>query len=121
VPPQKISASVFFYTVYLCCPFHGHTTDTGSITTGLSIEALNDVFDIYSKRFSATFRDRIPKGIRLILIFISLVTILLRGYMDGLLGKLRSLFAATILILVFSAILVIIVDLERPPYNDRRL
>lgn len=93
----------------------------GSITVGLFIESLNEVFDIHTKRFSATFRNRIPKGIRVTLFFIALVSILLRGYMDALLGKLRNIFATTILILAFSATLVLIIDLDRPAFNDHRL
>lgn len=94
---------------------------SSSITIGLFIESLNEIFDLHTERFSATFRNRIPKGIRLTLFCIALVSVLLRGYMDGLLGKMRNIFATTMMILAFSVVLVLIVDLDRPAFTDRRL
>jgi len=50
-----------------------------------------------------------------------LVAVLLRGYVEGLLRKVRSIFDTTISILVFCAVLVLIVALDRPAFTDQRL
>ncbi len=92
-----------------------------AIMRALFIESINEVIDLHTKRVSATFGNRIPKGIRLTLFFIAMVSILLRGYTDGLMGKVRSMFGATMLILAFTAVLVLILDLDRPPFTDQRL
>ena len=41
--------------------------------------------------------------------------------MDGLTGKVRSIFGSTMMVLTFSAVRVLIVDLDRPALTDRRL
>ena len=41
--------------------------------------------------------------------------------MDGLAGNVRSFVAITMLILGCAAVLVLIVDLDRPVFTDRRL
>jgi hypothetical protein len=50
-----------------------------------------------------------------------LVAVLLRGYVEGLPRKVRSIFDTTIQILVFCAVLVLIVALDRPAFTDQRL
>lgn len=95
--------------------------DLSSVKTSLFIETLNEMIDLHNQRVGATFRNRIPRAIRLTLVFLAVASLLLRGYMDGLQGKTRNYFAITILILTFSAVLVLIVDLDRPPFTDQRL
>lgn len=95
--------------------------DLSSVKTSLFIESLNEMFDLHNERVGATFRSRIPRGIRLTLVFLAVASLLLMGYMDGLSGKIRSHFAIAMLILAFSAVLVLIVDLDRPPFTDQRL
>lgn len=96
-------------------------SDIHPVQLALYSEVLNEVFDIHSKRVNATFHNRIAKGIRMTLVIIAVCSMLLMGYIDGLTGKQRSYFANLILILAFSAVVVLIVDLDRPPYTDSRL
>ncbi len=80
----------------------------------LFIPALNEVFDLHTMRFNSYLRNRIPMGIWLTLYTIAILGMLLKGYSDGLAGKKRSLFAGVILMLAFSAVLLLIQDLDRP-------
>jgi hypothetical protein len=50
-----------------------------------------------------------------------MVAVLFRGYVEGLLSKVRSIFDITIQILVFCAFPVPIVALDRPTFSDQRL
>ena len=95
--------------------------DLSSLKTSLFVETLNEMIDLHNQRVGATFRNRIPRAIRLTLVFLAVASLLLRGYMDGLQGKIRNYFAIVILILTISAVLVLIVDLDRPPFTDQRL
>ena len=50
----------------------------------------------------------------------AVLSMMLRGYMDGQSGKSRNIFPAMLLILTFSAVLLLITDLDRP-LTDKRL
>jgi hypothetical protein len=85
----------------------------GSIVAGLFIQSLNEVIDLHTKRVMAGSRSRIP-GI--VWVGLSLVTILAMaamGYQEGLDGK-RSPVATITLVLAFSAVFLLIADLDRP-------
>jgi hypothetical protein len=85
----------------------------GSIVAGLFIQSLNEVIDLHTKRVTAGLRNRIP-GI--VWVGLSLVTILAMaamGYQEGLDGK-RSPVATITLVLAFSAVFLLIADLDRP-------
>jgi hypothetical protein len=50
-----------------------------------------------------------------------MVAVLFRGYVEGLLSKVSGIYDITIQILVFCAIPVPIVALDRPAFTDQRL
>lgn len=86
----------------------------------LYLMSLNDLSDISAKRISVGIRNRIPLSIIATLMALAVLSMLLRGYMVGQSGTKREVFAATLLILSFSAVLLLITDLDRP-LSDKRL
>jgi hypothetical protein len=84
-----------------------------SITIGLFIESLNEVIDLHSKRVAAGLVHRIPAIIWITLFFIGLLGTTVIGYRAGLTGH-RGIPATLALILAFSAVMILIMDLDRP-------
>jgi hypothetical protein len=87
--------------------------DTHSIMTGLFVQSLNELIDMHSTRVLIGVRSRIPLTIWIVLYFVAIVTMATMGYSSGLAGSNRS-FATLALVVVFSSILLLIVDLDRP-------
>jgi hypothetical protein len=84
-----------------------------SIITGLFVQSLNEVIDLHAKRVDAATRARIPTIVWAVLFFITFMSMLGMGYQFGLSGK-RSLAEVLVLVLVYSAVMWLIVDLDRP-------
>jgi hypothetical protein len=84
-----------------------------SIVIGLFITSLNEVIDLHSKRVTLGLRNRISAVIWETLYFVAVLAIGAIGYHAGLLGARQSL-AILPLVLVFSAVLLLIADLDRP-------
>jgi hypothetical protein len=76
------------------------------------IESLNAVIDLHTERIVAVF-NRIPINIWLAIFFVAFLTLAMVGFSNGL-GDSRNFFAQLALILVFSAVILLIVDLDRP-------
>jgi hypothetical protein len=85
----------------------------GSIIAALFIQSLNEVIDLHSKRVTAGLRNRIPQTIWVALYFVAVLAMAAMGYHTGLTGR-RSLVANLAIILTFSAVILLIVDLDRP-------
>ena len=84
-----------------------------SIVVGLFIQSLNEVIDLHAKRVMAGLRSRIPGAIWMALFSIAVLSLAVMGYHAGLIGTSRSL-AALVVALSFSAVIVLIADLDRP-------
>ena len=84
-----------------------------SIVVGLYVETLNEVIDLHAKRVTAGLRNRIPGAIWVSLFGIAALSLGAMGYHSGLAGTARSL-AVVAVALVFSAVIALIVDLDRP-------
>lgn len=84
-----------------------------SIVTGVFVESLNNVIDLHAKRVTAGLRNRTPMSIWVTLYSVGFLSMALIGYHAGLTGS-RSFVANFVLILTFSAVLLLITDLERP-------
>ncbi|MET0066836.1 MAG: hypothetical protein ABW076_10890 [Candidatus Thiodiazotropha sp.] len=84
----------------------------GQPSLALYLASINDVIDMHSKRIHVAFQ-RIPSIIMGTLLFISLVTLSMMGYQSGLNGV-RTLLPRIGLILAFSAVMLLITDLDRP-------
>ena len=71
------------------------------------------------KRVAVGLKNRIPASIIATLMALAVLSMLLRGYKAGQSGSDRELFAATLLILSFSLVLLLIIDLDRPMSGKR--
>lgn len=78
----------------------------------LFIVSMNELIDVHGERMAAIF-NRISNNIWLSIFFMAGITMLIVGFQNGLAGN-RSIVALVALILVFSAVLLLIVDLDRP-------
>ncbi len=83
-----------------------------SMLTALFVESLNEVIDLDETRVTAG-RNRIPDSIWLVLYSVAILTMAAMGYQFGLTGE-RSWPVTILLTLVFTAVLVLIADLDRP-------
>lgn len=85
---------------------------TDPILFGLYVQSLNEVIDFHTKRVTVGLQYRIPGIIWMTLYFITILAMLAVGYDLGLNGT-RSYIVSMILALAFSAIIVLIADLDR--------
>ena len=81
--------------------------------TGLFIQSLNEVIDLHAKRVMVGLRSRVPGAIWIVLYLLAILAMAAMGYQEGLTSTRRSL-AALALVLAFSLVLILIVDLDRP-------
>lgn len=81
--------------------------------TGLFIQSLNEVIDLHAKRVMVGLRSRVPGAIWIALYLLAILAMAAMGYQEGLAGTRRSL-AGFALVLAFSLVLILIVDLDRP-------
>jgi hypothetical protein len=84
-----------------------------SAITALFLESLNEVIDLHATRVQAGLRSRIPAVIWAVLYFVAFFAMLAVGYQVGLSNPKRSI-AAISLVLTFSAVMLLIADLDRP-------
>jgi hypothetical protein len=87
--------------------------DNRSILTGLFVQSLNEVIDLHAKRVMFGLHNRIPELVWLVLYFMAIVSMSALGYQEGLSGSRRSL-AVLALAFTFSAVMLLIADLDRP-------
>jgi hypothetical protein len=86
--------------------------DARSVVAGLFIQSLNEVIDVHAKR-ALLLRTRIPATIWFALYFVAIIAMASMGYHDGMHDNRRSL-ALLALVLTFSAVMLLIADLDRP-------
>ena len=84
-----------------------------SLPTGLFIQSLNQVIDLHAKRMLVGVRNRLPATIWIALYFVSILAMAEIGYHEGLTSPRRSP-AVLALVLTFSAVMLLIADLDRP-------
>jgi hypothetical protein len=85
----------------------------GSIVAGLFIASLNEVIDLHAKRVMYGMRTRIPPNIWALLYVVAMLAVGEIGYHTGMAGA-RGTLVLIPLILTFSAVILLIVDLDRP-------
>lgn len=81
--------------------------------TALMIQSINDVIDMHEKRVIGAIHYRIPSSVWLSLVAITALTMITMGTQAGLTGR-RRLVAVIPLVLAFSALFTLVVDLNRP-------
>ncbi len=84
-----------------------------SVAIGLFIQSLNEVIDLHAKRVNVGMRIRIPSIIWGALYFVTALAIGSLGYQFGL-THVRYMGITLLLILTFSTVILLIIDLDRP-------
>jgi hypothetical protein len=84
-----------------------------SAVTGLFIQSVNQVIDLHAKRVMAGLRSRVPGVIWIAIYLLAILAMGAMGYQMGLSSAKRSLVVLAF-VLAFSAVLILIVDLDRP-------
>jgi len=87
--------------------------EKSNTNTSLTIQSINAVIDMHEKRVTGALRNRIPSSVWIALIGITALTMITMGVQVGLTGK-RRLVAIIPLVLAFSVLVTLIVDLNRP-------
>ena len=86
--------------------------DPRSVTAGLLLTSLNTVIDVEAAR-SASTMNHVPETIILVVALVALLSAVLVGYLFGL-GAQRHLLSTATLAAAITAVLFVIVDLDRP-------
>lgn len=81
--------------------------------SSLVVQSINDVIDMHEKRVTGALRNRIPGSVWLSLVTIIALTMITMGTQIGLTGR-RRLVAVIPLVLAFSSLVTLVVDLNRP-------
>lgn len=86
--------------------------DHHAVITGLFVQTLGDVIDLHAKRVAA-LENHVPGNIFLLLYFSVAAAMGLTGYSCGMAGA-RNLAATVTVSLLITAVILLIVDLDRP-------
>jgi len=84
-----------------------------SDVNALYIESLNELIDLHASRITAGIYARVPETVLILLLTGSALTLAMVGYSAGLTGR-RSPLTAVVLVIALSAVLTIVIDLDRP-------
>jgi len=87
--------------------------ESKNVSLNLFIGTLNDLIDTDAKRQTAAILKRFPRTFWFTLIFLGCMSTIMLGFISGLHGR-RSRLATTSLIVAFSVVIILIVDLDRP-------
>jgi hypothetical protein len=90
----------------------GAATQSDSIATGLFIQSLNEMIDLDAIRVT-NLRNRIPDTIWFMLYVVTIFSMTAMGYQFGMTGT-RSWATMIILVMVFTPVILMIADLDRP-------
>jgi uncharacterized membrane protein YidH (DUF202 family) len=86
--------------------------DNAMVPTGLFIQTLNEMIDNQGKRLAA-LRNRVPDIVVVTLFGVAALACAFSGYASGI-EKQRTVFPAYIVALLISAVILLILDLDRP-------
>lgn len=84
-----------------------------SVPLGLYIDSLNHLIDLHEMRVTVALRNRLPKTIVWMLLFVAVLGSGLLGYSSGF-TRSRNLLANVALILALSGVILLVLDLDRP-------
>lgn len=87
-------------------------TISDTVATGLFIQSLNDMIDLDAIRVTG-YRNRIPDTIWVMLGLVTIFSMIAIGYESGLTGA-RNWAVTILLTAVFTTVIVLIADLDRP-------
>ncbi len=94
--------------------------DPRSVSSGLFVQALNEVIDLHTKRVTLALRNRIPPIVWAVLLAVAGLSFGAMGYREGLTGTGRSP-AVLVIALTFAAMIWLVVDLDRPQQGFLRV
>jgi hypothetical protein len=77
------------------------------------ITSLNETIDLHTSRVAALTTSRVPYTIYVGLYIVAVLALFMLGFNSGLTGK-RNWIVSIVFILVFSAIMILVIDLDRP-------
>ncbi|SCY66172.1 bestrophin-like domain [Thiohalorhabdus denitrificans] len=80
---------------------------------GLFIDALNETIDLHEERVTVSLRNRVPPSLLWTLYLVAFLSMGILGFHFGL-GGTRNILAASALVFAFSAVMLLIVDLDQP-------
>ena len=86
--------------------------DPRAVTTGLFLQSLNEMIDLHAKRLNAQ-ENHVPEITLVLLFFVAFMATGLIGYGCGLSG-LRNFFVTIISSILIAAVIMVIMDLDRP-------
>lgn len=84
-----------------------------SVPVGLLISSLNDVVDAHALRVAVGLRNHIPPSIWVTIYFLAVMAMLVIGYDSGVTSS-RNALSTIALVLAFAAVVLLIIDLDRP-------
>jgi hypothetical protein len=118
VPDQQQLAANFARSTEIHDELWAIAEDVGRETPdsevlGLYIDSLNETIDLHAERATAIVYARVPETVVILLILGAALTMGMVGYSAGLTGR-RSFLGAAVLVVVLSAVLTLVVDLDRP-------
>jgi membrane protein YdbS with pleckstrin-like domain len=87
--------------------------EPGSEVLALYISALNDMIDLGESRLTAIQYARVPETVILLLYLGAALTLGMVGFHAGL-HRHRSLISAVVLVIILGAVIMLVVDLDRP-------
>jgi hypothetical protein len=87
--------------------------EVSGLVLGPLLASLTQISELHTRRIAAGLQDRIPGSIWVALYSLALIGMGMTGYGAGITGR-RSKLAALALVVAFSAVIVLVVDLDRP-------
>jgi hypothetical protein len=91
----------------------GVAKNNGSDVVALYVESVNETIDINESRITAGIYARVPETVLLLLVGGAALSLAMVGYSAGLTER-RSLLTAVVLVLALGAVIMIVIDLDRP-------
>jgi hypothetical protein len=91
----------------------GVAKTNGSDVVAIYVESVNETIDLNESRITAGIYARVPETILLLLVGGAALSLAMVGYSAGLTQR-RSLLTAVVLVLALGAVIMIVVDLDRP-------
>ena len=82
-------------------------------SAGPFMQSLIQMFELHSKRVTGGIHNRIPFTIWMALYCMTVLAMAITGYRAGIAGR-RSMIVSLTMVLAFSAVIVLIADLDRP-------
>jgi hypothetical protein len=89
------------------------TQKDSSPIVSIFLQSLNEMIDLHAKRLNIALWTRIPEMLILTLAFLTAILMVLYGYMLGLTER-RDIITRSVLILAFSTVFLMVIDLDRP-------